>query len=85
MMRARTAHKGGHWSSLLGLLVSLVLAGCATWTNPAKLSSAFAEDAASCKDAAAQAALTSGQFDLDQDNAYTTCLRAKGWRLQERR
>jgi hypothetical protein len=85
MRRSRTAQKGVCWGSLLGLLVTLVMAGCATWTNPAKPSSAFADDAVACKDAAAQAALTSGQVDLDQDNAYTTCLRRKGWELRERR
>jgi ferric-dicitrate binding protein FerR (iron transport regulator) len=70
---------------LLGLLVALLLAGCTAWTNPTKQSSAFADDAATCKDEATQAALTSGQFDLDQDNAYITCMRAKGWELQYRR
>jgi hypothetical protein len=59
--------------------------GCVAWTNPAKPSSAFADDAATCKEAAMQAALTSGQFDLDQDNAYIACLRGKGWVLHERR
>jgi len=32
---------------------------------------------------AAQAAVTSGQFDLDPDNAYVACLRRKGWVLWE--
>jgi len=50
-----------------------------------KPSSAFADDAAACKTEAAQAALTSGLFDLDQDNASPVCLRAKGWELRERR
>jgi len=49
-----------------------------------KPSPAFADDAAACKDEVAQAALTSGQFDLDQDNAYVTCLRRKGWELHQR-
>jgi uncharacterized lipoprotein len=69
----------------LGLLVLLALAGCTSWTNPAKPSTAFADEAAACQDEAAQAATTSGLFDLDQDNAYTACLRGKGWTLQERR
>jgi hypothetical protein len=64
--------------------VTLWLAGCASWTNPAKPSAAFADDAAACRAEAAHAALTSGQPDLDQENAYTACLRAKGWTLQER-
>jgi hypothetical protein len=71
-------------SALLGLTLVLLLTGCASWTNPAKPSAAFADDAAACKDEAAQAALTSGQFDVDQDNAYVTCLRRKGWELQQR-
>ena len=73
------------WGCLLGLLMTILLASCTSWTNPAKPSSAFAADAAACKTVSAQAALASGQFDLDQDNAYTACLRAKGWELQERR
>ena len=71
-------------SALLGLTLVLLLTGCASWTNPAKPSAAFADDAAACKDEAAQAALTSGQFDVDQDKAYVTCLRRKGWELQQR-
>ena len=63
----------------------LSFAGCTSWTNPAKPSSAFADDAATCKLEAEQAAVASGQFDLDQDNASTACMRRKGWRLQERR
>ena len=72
------------WGALLGLSLVLLLTGCASWTNPAKASPAFADDAAACKAEAAQAALTSGQFDLDQDNAYITCPRRKGWELQQR-
>ena len=72
------------WGALLGLSLVLLLTGCASWTNPAKPSSAFTEDAAACKDEAAQAAFTSGQSDLDQDNAYVTCLRRKGWELHQR-
>ena len=32
---------------------------------------------------ATTAALPLGQFDLDQDNAYTACLWAKGWVQQQ--
>jgi hypothetical protein len=60
-----------HWGGLLGLVVPFLLVSCASWTNPAKPSSAFADDAAACKAEAAHAALNSGQSDLDQDNAYT--------------
>jgi len=83
----RFGHATGavRWGWLLTLLVPLLLAGCASWTNPTKPATAFADDAAACKAAAEQAALTSGQSDLDQDNASAACLRSKGWSLQERR
>ena len=70
--------------ALLGLPLVLLLPGCVSWTNPAKPSAAFAEDAGACQDEAAQAAFTSGQSDLDQYNAYVTCLRRKGWELHQR-
>ena len=85
MRRSCAAPQRGRWSRLLGLLITLLLAGCASWINPVKPSSAFADDAAACKDAAAQAVLSSGQFDLDQDNAYSACMRDKGWELEQRR
>jgi hypothetical protein len=78
------AYKGRCWGCLLRLRMTLMLAGCAFWTNPAKPSTAFANDAAACKREAAQAALTSEQIDLDQDNAYATCLRRKNWELHQR-
>jgi hypothetical protein len=74
----------GCWGALVGLSLGLLLTGCASWTNPANPSTAFADDAAACKDEVAQAALTSGQFDFDQDHAYATCLRRKGWELHQR-
>ncbi len=83
--RSGQAHQRGPWSVLRGLILALLLAGCASWTNPTKPSSAFADDAAACKAEVAHAALTSGQADLDQDNAYSACLRAKGWELQPHR
>jgi len=84
-MRRRAQATGMlRWSRLLALLMTLLLVGCASWRNPTKPASAFADDAAACQDEAARAALTSGQSDLDQDNVYTACLRAKGWSLQER-
>jgi hypothetical protein len=82
MRHARHVPRRGCWGALLGLSLVLLLTGCASWTNPAKPSAAFAEDAAACKSEAAQAALTSGQFDVDQDNATTACLRRKGWELR---
>ena len=77
----RFGHATGavRWGWLLALLVPLLLAGCASWTNPTKPAIAFADEAAACKAEAAQAALTSGQVDLDQHNASTAAgLRAKG-------
>ena len=85
MRRTAQALKAGCWGCLLGLLLPLSFAGCTSWTNPAKPSSAFADDAATCKLAAEQAAVASGQFDLDQDNASTACMCRKGWTLQDRR
>src|SRR5947199_82380 len=82
----RVGHATGAmlWGWLLALFVPLLLASCASWTNPTKPVTAFADDAAACKAEAAQAAVTSGQVDLDQDNASTTCLHRKGWTLQRR-
>ena len=82
----RFGHATGavRWGWLLALLVPLLLAGCASWTNPTKSATAFADDAAACKAEATQAARTSGQVDLDQDNVYTTCLHRKGWELRQR-
>jgi hypothetical protein len=85
MRHSGYTHTLVRWSGMLGLLMNFILAGCTLWTNPTKPASAFADDAAACKAEAAQAALTSGQPDLDQENASTACLRAKGWALQERR
>ena len=69
---------------LLSLSLALLLVGCVSWTHPTKPSTAFADDAAACKAEATQAARTSGQVDLDQDNVYTTCLHRKGWELRQR-
>ena len=85
LRRSGKVPQGRRWRGLLALLMTLLLAGCASWRNPTKPPSAFADDAAACKAEAAQAALTSGQSDLDQDNAYIACLRRKGWTLQEHR
>ena len=85
MRHSHPVLRWGCWWALVGLSLVWPLTGCTSWTNPAKPSAAFADDAAACKDEAAQAALTSGQFDVDQDNAYVTCLRRKGWELRERR
>src|SRR2546425_2549025 len=53
----RFGHATGavRWGWLLALLVPLLLAGCASWTNPTKPATAFADDAAACKAEATQA------------------------------
>jgi hypothetical protein len=82
----RVGHATGavRWGWLLALLVPFLLVGCASWTNPTKPATAFADDVAACHAEAAQAAVSSGQADLDQDNASAACLRRKGWTLQRR-
>ena len=68
-----------------GLSLALILAGCVSWTNPTKPSTAFADDAAACEAEAAQEDPTTvGSFDIDHYNAYIACLRGKGWELQQR-
>src|SRR5215510_12668809 len=84
MRLSRHVPRCGCWGALLGLSLLLLLTGCASWTNPAKPSTAFADDAAACQDEVAQAALASGQFDFDHDNASSTYLRRKGWELHQR-
>ena len=73
------------WSYVLGLCMTLPLAGCAStyWTNPAKPSAVFADDAAACEIEAAQGPTNSDIFDADHYNAYLACLRGKGWELQQ--
>ena len=74
------------WGCLLGLCLTLPLMGCPStyWTNPAKPSTAFADDAVACEAEAAQAPATSDMFDADHYNAYLACLRGKGWERQQR-
>jgi hypothetical protein len=68
-----------HWQRRL--LVPLLLAGCASWTPPAPPVAVFAAAASTCHDEVAQAVVFSGQFDLDEDHAYTACMRRSGWEL----
>ena len=68
-------------SGLLRLLIILLLAGCASWTPPAPPVAVLAAAAATCHDEVAQAVVFSGQFDLDEDHAYTACMRRSGWTL----
>ena len=82
----RFGHATGavRWGWLLALLMPLLLAGCASWTNPTKPSTAFTDDAVACEVEAAQAPATSDVFDADHYNAYLACLRGKGWERQQR-
>jgi len=66
---------------LLRLLMILLLAGCAASTPPAPPVAVFAAAAATCHHEVAQAVVFSGQFDLDEDHAYTACMRRSGWEL----
>jgi hypothetical protein len=66
---------------LLRLCVTLLLAGCASWTPPANPTAVFAAAASTCQYEVAQAVVASGQFDLDEDHAYTACMRRSGWDL----
>ena len=67
-------------SGLLRLLM-LLLAGCASPTPPAPPVAVLAAAAATCHHEVAQAVVFSGQFDLDEDHAYTACMRRSGWEL----
>jgi hypothetical protein len=58
----------------------LLLAGCASPTPPANSAAVFAA-AATCHQEVAQAVVFSGQFDLDEDRAYTACMQRRGWEL----
>ena len=66
---------------LLRLLMILLLAGCVSPTPPAPPVAVLAAAAATCHDEVAQAVVFSGQFDLDEDHAYTACMRRSGWEL----
>jgi len=83
---ARYAMWARRWGCLLGLCLTLQLAGCPAtyWTNPTKPSTAFTDDAVACEVEAAQAPTTSDVFDADHYNAYLACLRGKGWERQQR-
>jgi len=63
MRHSHPVPRWGCWSALVGLSLVWTLTGCASWTNQAKPSSAFPDDAAACKAEAEQAPVSSGQFD----------------------
>jgi hypothetical protein len=68
-------------NGLLRLLMVLLLAGCASWTPPAPPVAVLGAAASICHDEVAQAVVFSGQFDLDEDHAYTACVRRNGWEI----
>jgi hypothetical protein len=67
-------------SGLLRLLMLRLLAGCASPPPPTPPVAGLAA-AATCHDEVAQAVVASGQFDLDEEHAYTACMRRSGWEL----
>jgi hypothetical protein len=66
---------------LLRLLMIFLLAGCASPPPPAPPAAVLAAAAVACHHEVAQAVVFSGQFDLDEDHAYTACMRRSGWEL----
>ena len=68
-----------HWACLLGLLMTLSLVGCASWTSPTPPSTAFDDDASACQVEGMQAAPTSDTSESNQYDAYIACLHDKGW------
>ena len=86
MRQAGYATWARRWGCLLGLCMTLPLAGCPStyWANPTKPSTAFADDAIVCEAEATQAPATSDVFDADHYSVYLACLRGKGWERQQR-
>jgi len=81
MRQAGCSPRTGRARGLLRLLMILLLAGCASPTPPAPPAAVLAAAAAACHHEVAQAVVFSGQFDLDEDHAYTACMRWSGWEL----
>jgi hypothetical protein len=81
MRYAGCSPRMGRAHELPRLLMILLLAGCASPTAPAPPVAVLAAAAATCHHEVAQAVVFSGQFDLDEDHAYTACMRRSGWEL----
>ena len=79
MIRGSQATGARRWGYLLGLLITLSTAGCASWTSPTPPSTAFDDDATACQVEVMQAAPTPGIAESNQYDAYIACLHDKGW------
>jgi|GraSoiStandDraft_45_1057281.scaffolds.fasta_scaffold241215_2 hypothetical protein len=79
MIRNGQATGAQGWGYLLGLLMTLSLAGCASWAAPTPPSTAFDDDAVACQVEVMQADPTSGISESNQYDAYIACLHDKGW------
>jgi hypothetical protein len=85
MTRYSRAKSAGRLGCLLGLLLTLLLAGCTYWTHPTKPTTEFKADASACEQASLQASTAYDAADTARQKAYLACLRDKGWTLQGRR
>src|SRR5215470_13863695 len=81
MIRDAQATGARRWSCLLGLLMTVSLAGCASWTSPTPPSTAFDDDATACQVEVMQAAPIPGSSDANQYDAYIACLLDQGCQL----
>ena len=63
----------------------LFLAGCAVWSSAGPSATVWAHYSTVCHQAAADAVFISGQFDLDEEHAYTACMQRKGWEVRQTR
>ncbi len=79
MIRDGQATGARRRACLLGLLMTLSLAGCASRTSPTPPSTAFDDDATACQVEVMQAASTSGISESNQYDAYIACLHDRGW------
>jgi uncharacterized lipoprotein len=85
MTRYSRTQSAGRLGWLLGLLLTLSLAGCSYWTHATKPATEFKADASACEKASLQASTAYDGPDTGRQEAYLACLRDKGWTLQGRR
>ena len=79
MIHAGQATGTRYWGYLLGLLMTLSLAGCASWVSPTPPSTAFDDDATACQVEVMQATPAADLSEPNQYDAYIACLHDKGW------